>query len=298
MTFFAVLLAATATLAEIPVARVADDARAIDRVAAASKRDLPRDLLKRILDEDIDLLRGRHSDGTFDYASYERMEAGRSSSAFSVEEKRNDATSRLEIRGSYVYRLLIELPSRRMLVTKNRRVYIERADLEYVPEKGGSARTQSVKIAAWLDPGGSRSVDFDEIARQATVRVFARVENESGYGNVVLTLVQARIFDDPTSPYADAVSSAKAILRAIDHDDVASMRAMAQRMANDLQPKTAAAEGGGPPKTVEVIAQRQDPELLKELQAIEDLLTGNETERRQGLDRLHQLLRKLRSTPQ
>ena len=42
------ILAAIPTTMEIPVAKIADDARVVDRVAAASKRDLPRDLLRRI----------------------------------------------------------------------------------------------------------------------------------------------------------------------------------------------------------------------------------------------------------
>ena len=44
--------------AQSPAQRVADDAMVIDRVAELSKRDLPRDLLKRMVTEDIDLLRG------------------------------------------------------------------------------------------------------------------------------------------------------------------------------------------------------------------------------------------------
>jgi len=72
------------------------------------------------------------------------------------------------------------------------------------------------------------------------------------------------------------------------------MRAMAQRMANDLQPSVAPASAG-PTRPAEA-GPHTDPELFKELQAIEDLLTANENERRQGLDRLHQLIRKLRST--
>jgi hypothetical protein len=35
-------------------------------------------------------------------------------------------------------------------------------------------------------------------------------------------------------------------------------------------------------------------ELQTELQLIEDLLTGNESERREGLDRLHQMIRRTR----
>ena len=57
------------------VTRVADDARVLDRVAEASKKDLPRDLLRRIVDEDINILRGKRPDDTYQYAGYERMEA-------------------------------------------------------------------------------------------------------------------------------------------------------------------------------------------------------------------------------
>lgn len=275
---------------EVPVGRIADDAKAVDRVAAASKHDMPADLLKRMIHEDIELLRGRRADGGYDYASFERLEAGRTSEASSVEGNNDpEKFTKLEVKSSWVYRLVIEVPSRRLLVTKNRRVYIDHVEIEAIPEHGGAAKQQTVPVQAWLEPGTMRNIDLDEIARQATVRVYARTDKEGGYGNITLSLIQARVSDNPNSPYADAIASAKAILRALDHDDPASMRAMAQRMESDLQPKT--------PATVEVVAPRMDAETLTELQAIEDLLTGSENERRQGLDRLHQLIRKLRPTP-
>ena len=287
---FITLVAATAAAAEIPVAKVADDAKTIDRVAAASKRDMPHDLLKRIVNDDIELLRGHRSDGTYEYAGFERFESGRNTQSYSVQPR----DEKLEIRGSFVYRLQIESPSRRMVVTKNRKIYLDRAELEYIPvDRGATQKTQSVKIDTWIEPGQSKTIDFDAIAKQATVRVFARADKASGYGNLVLSLIQARVFDNNDSPYADAVASAKAILRALDHDDVPSIRAMAIRMYNDLAPSA-----GPAPKSVEVTAKSSvDPEIYTELQAIEDLLTGTEAERRQGLDRLHQLVRKLRAQP-
>lgn len=301
MRYAAVLfLAATVSAAEVPVTQIADDAKAIDRVAAASKRDLPRDLLRRMVEEDIDLLRGRRADSTYEYASYERLEASRTSESFSVEESSEEKTATLEVKGPFVYRLVIEVPSRRMVVTKNRKLYIDRVDIEYIPVRGGASKVQSVNIGTWLEPGTSRGIDLDEVAKQATARVHARSDKEAGYANVVLSLIRARISDNPDSPYAGAVASAKAILRALDNGDVPSIRAMAQRMSNELAPKVAAqpveAIGAVPPRTIEVVAPRQDPEVLNELQAIEDLLTGNDSERRQGLDRLHQLIRKLRTS--
>jgi hypothetical protein len=286
-----IVLAAVLGAVDIPVARIADDANTVDRVAAASKRDLPRDLLKRIITDDIELLRGHHSDGTYEYAGFEKFEAGRVSKSFSVQPR----DEKLELRGSFVYKVQIDSPSRRMLLTKNRKIYLDRAEIEFIPiDRGASQKTQNVKLDTWLEAGQSRSIDFDAVAKEATVRVFAKSDEKSGYGNLEVTLIEARVIDNSDSPYADAVASAKAILRALDHDDISSIRAMATRMRNDLQPST---PGGAPSPSsaVTVEAPKMDPEVLAELQAIEDLLTGTDTERRQGMDRLHQLVRKLRT---
>jgi hypothetical protein len=110
--------------------------------------------------------------------------------------------------------------------------------------------------------------------------------------------VQARIVDLATSPYAEAVASAKALQRALNNNELTSVRASAQRMRDALG-------GSG---TIAVVAPRLAPaasasempdagtqlELQTELQLIEDLLTGNESERREGLDKLHQLIRRMR----
>ncbi len=178
MIFLASILAATVAV-DIPVARVVDDAKAIDRIAAASKHDMPHDLMRRILNEDIDARRGRRSDGTYEHAGYERFDSGRTSQSFSVQPK--DQT--LEIRGSFVYKLQIEAPSRRMLLmTKNRHVYLDRVEIDYLPVSGVQT-TQKMKLDTWLEPGQNKTVDFEAIARQATVRLFAHADEKVGYGN-------------------------------------------------------------------------------------------------------------------
>jgi hypothetical protein len=307
----AVLLALVATTAnaQIQVARVAEDARVVDRVAQATKRDLPRDLLKRIVNEDIDLLRGKRPDQTYQYASFDRQDAGRIENSFSVQanSEDKDKLQRVQIEGDFVYRLLIGLPNRRMLVTKNRKLWIDRADIEYIPISGTTSKMFPVKIETWLEPGGSKQVELPEIAKQATVRVYARADKDAGYGNIVLTLLQAKVFDNADSPYADAVASAKAILRALDNSDIPSIRSMASRMYEDLRPKIAegpalasstSSSSGPASNTVDVTAPRIEStssvEVYMDLQAIEDLLTGTDSEKREGLNKLHQLVRKLR----
>lgn len=295
-----VLLIAAGAFGQIPTQRIAEDAKVIDRVAEASKRDLPGDLLKRILNEDIDLLRGKRTDGSYQYATYERLEAGRISDSFSIQPRKNVDLEKWEVRGPWTYRLLVSSPSRRMVVTRNRRVWIDRVELQYIPQGSSETQFRTFKVESWLEPGGVKPFDFPEVARQATARVFVRADDEAGYGNIVLTLIEARIIDNADSPYADAVNTAKAIVRAIDNGEIPSIRAMATRLHGLLAGAEASAPAptaAGEPSaaTVEVVSPAIDPgELHRELQSIEDLLTGDEEERRQGLDRLHQLVRRVR----
>jgi hypothetical protein len=279
------------------VEQVANDAMVIDRVAEASKRDLPTDLLKRIVDEDIELLRGRRTDGSYEYATYERFESGRTTKSFSINPSAEKMET-VEVRGSNVYRLIVEVPSRRMLVRKNRPVWVERIDVNYIAQGSTQSQQQSFEVKAWMQPGESRPVDLPAIARQATAKVIVTAEKDGSYGNIDLALVQARIVDLASSPYAEAVASAKAIQRALNNGELPSVRASAQRMRDALG-------GSG---TIAVIAARPEPaeatpvapdtatqlEMRTELQLIEDLLTGNESERREGLDKLHQMIRRMR----
>ncbi len=307
----ALAFAATLQAADIPLQQAVDDARVVDRVAQAAKRDLPQDLLKRILTEDIESLRGKSADGSYDYATYERLESSRSDHSYSVQPKKNDAIEHFEMKGSFVYRMIIDSPSRRLLVTKNRRVFIDHVELEYIPMNSSTTQRQTIKVEAWMEPGQTKSIDFPGVARQATARVFAKADEKAGYGNIVLTLITARVVDNADSPYADAVASAKAMMRAIDNSDIPSIRSMAARMHADLEPKVTVAAvppptvpppSVAPPTPAATTVDVRGPtpqstpgvEIYLELQSVEDLLTGNDAEKREGLDRLHQLLRRLR----
>jgi hypothetical protein len=303
-------LVAASAFAQIDVTRVANDAMVVDRVAEASKRDLPSDLLKRIVNEDIELLRGRGANGLYQYARYERIEGGRVSRSSSVQppDKKNE-TRVIEVSAPFAYRLVLDSPSRRMLVTRNRPVFIERVEVEYVPQGSSETKRQTINIEANLNPGEVRPVDLPDIARQATVRVFARADEAQGYANLTATLIQARVVDNPESPYADAVASAKSLVKSLDNNDVGSARSLASRIrqqlgASSLQARAPEAQvvtqsqAQPATRTIEVTASRDDAqppiETYTELQIVEDLLTGNADEKREGLDRLHQLLRKLR----
>lgn len=282
------LLAASTALADVPVARVADDGRAIDRVAEMTHDRLPVDVLQRIIETDIDLLRGRHADGTYEFARYDRLEAGRESNSFSIQPTDSDHLVKVEMRSSFVYRVVLDIPARRLVVAKNRPLWIDRVEVEYVPQSGGAPRTQTVQIGALLEPGATKTIDVEQISRGATVRIYARADKASGYGNLAVTLIQAKLFDNPDSPYAAAVSTAKEIQKSIERQDIPTIRSMARRMVAQLESAPAQ-----PRETQTAVAA---PELVRQLESVEDLLTGTDAERREAADRLHQLIRTLRSS--
>jgi hypothetical protein len=276
------------------VQRVADDAVVFDRVAQASKRDLPRDLLKRIIEEDIDLLRGKRADGSYDYATFERFDAGRVNDSFSIQPRGENRMETVEIKGDWIYRVLVEVPGRKMLVRRNSPVWVERVDLDYIGERGSQTERESIEIKQWLKPGEFRPVDLPVVARRVTVRVVATTDEKAGYGNVSVSLVKARIVDNADSPYANAIASAKAIQRAIENGEIPSIRAMAQRMRSNLGGSMTVTARRTESAPEVAAAPSPSPEMRNELQTIEDLLTGTEQERREGMDRLHQLIRKMR----
>jgi hypothetical protein len=295
------MFAASASAQQAPfIQQVADDALVVDRVAQVSKRDLPRDLLKRLVNEDVDLLRGKRPDGTYQYATYERFEAGRSTQSFSIQ-PRKDQMETDEVKGSFIYRVVLEVPSRRMLVRKNLPVWIERVDIEMVPEGKSQTDRSSVDVKAWMQPGDVKPIDLPSVARQVKIGIVANGDPK-GYGNLDVALIQARVVDNADSPYAQAVASAKAMQRALDNSDIPSLRASAQRVRDVLgAPVRQAAVTPSQPvpsqSSVTVTAAPDSAtqvEMQTELQLIEDLLTGNESERREGLDKLHQLIRKMR----
>jgi hypothetical protein len=314
----ALLLAATSSFAATGdpalLTQVSDDAHAIERLAQVSKRgELPRDLVRRIVNEDIDQLRGKRSDGTYLYASFDRVESGRIQDDYTVQATSEDK-AKIELKGQFVYRLVLEVPTRRLLVTKNRHIWVERIELEYIPQDNSVSKMQSIPIQAWLEPGTSKTFDFDEVGRQATVRVLARADKQHGYANVSLTLLKARVSDLPGSPYAELVANEKALLKALEAEDLSSIRNVAARVYEGIglrqpAPMVASVPAPAPAPTtrsIDVIAPRPtstgtaaaatapSPDVYVELLSIEDLLTGTEPERREGTDRLHQLLRKLR----
>src|SRR5436305_7659203 len=138
------------SLAPTQIARVSDDAKAIDRVVEISHgHDVPTDILRRLVNEDLDLLRGRHADDTYDFASYERLEASRITNSFSIEPTGEDKLTRVESKRDFVYRVVLEMPNRRMVVTHNRPVFVDRLEVESIPMASSAKKAKTIDVKTW-----------------------------------------------------------------------------------------------------------------------------------------------------
>lgn len=293
----------TVLLADDISRRVAEDARVVRRIAEVSRRDYPEKLVGRILDEDLELLRGRRTDGTYAYAHYEREEAGRDSDRFAVRARDENRLDTHELSGETVYRVIVGVPSRRLLVAKNRRAFIDRVTVEYTPFEG-SRVARDFEVGRWLELGESETIDLPEIAKRAKVTVHARVaDGEGGPATVQITLVRARLVDDPRSPYAPAVRTLKSLRTASDERELAKVKSTSARLSDELASAPLSdvstniavfPDRAAPPPRASDLEAMPHVEIYMELQRIEDLLTGTEGERRDGLDALHQLVRRLR----
>lgn len=290
-----------------PAQRVAEDARAVRRIAEASRRDFPSSVIDRIVQEDLDLLRGRQSDGTYQYAHYERVEANRISDRYAVRSSNEADPDVIDVGAETVYRMSISVPNRRLLVARNRRAWIERVELDYTPF-GAVRRSENIEVKKWIAVGESTSVDLPDIAKRVRAKIVARVdEADGGPATIEVGLLQAKLVDNNDSPYFLAVQTLNSLARAADKSDLSSVKTLSAEVVNRLgvAPNVVAAVATPPPPppmtrveppaaTTQSLEAPPTIELYMELQAVEDLLTGTEAERREGLDKLHQLVRKLR----
>ncbi|HKO58397.1 MAG TPA: hypothetical protein VJ276_21205 [Thermoanaerobaculia bacterium] len=205
----ALLLAASTLLAQPApdpnIDALSQDFRALGRIAELSK-DLGdnRQVMLAIIDSDLQRLRGPRDDGTYQWASLQRVEASRVSDEKSIERVSTEAELRnVMITAPNAYRLEVRLPTKRNLVSANNRVYLRNVLVDCT---GFDVKTthHELPVNAWINPGDANGVALPEICKSA--RATAELGVESGEKKAVaeVALLQAKLIDDPKGPYYPA----------------------------------------------------------------------------------------------
>jgi hypothetical protein len=191
---------------------LAQDLYTIARVTAVAK-DLgdSRQILLAVADSDINTLRMPREDGTYQWASLQREEGGRVSDEKTVEYVYTEKELRyVTVTGANGYRVEISVPKKRGAFSANNRVWVRNVLVDSTGFDGKTTHTE-IPVNAWVNPGDANGVALPEIGK--SVKATAELGVESGNKQAVATvsLVQAKLVDDPASPYFPAVKRLLAI---------------------------------------------------------------------------------------
>lgn len=185
---------------------LAQDLHALGRVAAvANNLGDSRQVLLAITDSDINTLRMPREDGTYQWASLQREEGGRVSEEKTVEYVYTEKELRyVTVSGPNGYRVEVTVPKKRGTFSANNRVWVRNVLVDSTGFDGKTTHTE-IPVNAWVNPGDSNGVALPEIGK--SVKATAELGVESGNKQAVATvaLVQAKLVDDPNSPYFPAV---------------------------------------------------------------------------------------------
>lgn len=297
------MLASPATAQDSGLELVERDAWALERIAQVSRsgRDMPRDVMFRMIDESLDILRGASPDGAYRWARYVPQESGRSTDRLALRPTGPENPDSAESAADLAYAIRVEVPGRRLFVARNRRAYIDRIEIDF-RELGAFRRQETIHVGSWIEPGNGREFALPQIARRATARVIGWGDTEErGSAAIQLVWLHPTLSDDAASPHAGSVALLTQIRSAVESRDAEQTAALASQLARGLSPARPPMETArGPIRTEErptSLPVNRD-ELLYELRTIDELMRSpGGSPRGTAEQRLRDLIRRIELLP-
>lgn len=295
------------------IVMLGQDLHALARVAAvAEDMNRARQILLAITDADIDTLRMPRGDGTYQWASLQREEGGRVKDEKSIEYVHTEKELRnVTVTGTNGYRVEVIVPRKRNALAANNRVFIRNILVDSTGFDGKTSH-QEIPINAWVNPGDASGTALTEIGKSVKVTAELGVEKGNKAAVAEVALVQAKLVDDPSSPYYPAVkrllqvrdlSAAKEInrgaLKNTLDEAILSLPGQLEQRAAELEEaarvRKMMAESGT--TTGSIALGDATPDVVNELSAIARLLGGTLQEQTEARTRLETLTTTLKPKP-
>lgn len=201
--------------------RLASDLQALSRVAALAK-DLSdvQQVMLAILNADIDMLREPRENGTYRWASLQREESSRVRDEKSVERVSTEKELReVTITAVNAYRVEVKVPEKRNLFSGNNRVFVRNVLVDSTSFDGKTTH-HDIPVNAWINPGDSNGVALPDIGKSVKATAELGVERGDKAAVAQVALLQAKLVDDPTSPYFPAVKRLLQIRDFVSKEDI------------------------------------------------------------------------------
>ena len=248
------------------ITMLASDLHALGRVTSVAK-ELPdsRQVLLAIIDSDVETLRMPRGDGTYQWAALQREDGGRIRDEKTVEQVHTETVLRnVTVTGANGYRVEVNVPRKRGTFAANNRVWVRNVIADITAFDGKTSHHE-IPVNAWVNPGDSNGVALPDIGKSVKATAELGVESGSKAAVAEVAIVQAKLVDDPASPYFPAVKKLLAIR------DLTSARDMNRgAMKNTIDEALLALPGELQKRTVE----QQEAARVRKMMAEAGTTTG------------------------
>lgn len=292
---------------------LAADLHALARVTAVAE-DLgrSRQVLLAIVDNDIHALRGPRDDGTYRWASLQREEGSRVTEEKTIEHVHTEPELRyITLTGANGYRVEVTVPKKRGTFSANNRVWI-RNILADSTAFDGKTTHHEIPVNAWVNPGDANGVALPDIGKSVKAIVELGVESGNKAAVAEVSLLQAKLVDDPNGPYFPAAKRLIQIRDLTDDRDInrGNLRnaideallslpgelekrsAQQARAADERRQMALTGSGRGA-----IVVGDATPDVVRELSDIARLMNGPAGEQNDGRARLQALIERLSPPP-
>lgn len=289
------------------------DLKALQRIVSLSPElEAERRLIRAILDDEIDVLREPRGDGTYRWAALQREEGSREKVEKSLEKVYTESElHRATVTGKRAFRVVVTAPRKRNFFSSNHPVYVADVVAE-LTHFDGRVASHTIPVDVWVKPGDSHGIPLPDIARSARVEVRLGVESGKALALAEVAILEAKLVDDPQSPFYPAVSRLLMLeqlargdridrtqLKTVLDEMVLSLpgeleRRIAAQRAREAEMRQLAASGQ---EKGAIAPGDASPDVIRELREIRSLLEGTLTQQTEGRNRLDALLLRFAPNP-
>lgn len=296
-----------------PLLALAVNVKALQRVITLSS-DLKqsRQVITAMVNEDIETLREPIGNGVYRWASLQREEESRVSVEKPVETVQSEEKlTEITVSAPRAFRVQIDVPKKQSTVRANNRVYVRNVIADWTSLSGQTTRTE-IAANVWVNPGDGHGVALPEIAGSAKVTVELGVETGSKKAVANVSVLQAKLVDDPNAPHYTLVTRLLDIKRQIAEkeprrgDLKSSVDEAVLIIPGELKERIAAyaaQTGDRQAAALSGIAKNKiefgdaTPDVTFALSEVNTLLGGTLEQQTQARDKLKTLIETLTATP-
>ena len=159
----------------------------------------------------LEALREARKAGSYRWASFQRVEAGRSEKEESINRVESEKDlDVIEVSGKRSYSIVVAVPKKRGVFTSNSKVFVRDVSVE-MTSGDGMTTTKEIPVGVWINPGDSHAIPLDEITVSTKAKVRVGVSAGGTKAVASAALLRAGLVDDPMNPYFPAVKRFNAI---------------------------------------------------------------------------------------